>query len=478
MFTPPSAALFSADDSGPPHVPAETHTTSDAPAPPQVSRRVAVAAGIGHFLEWFDFAVYGFLAATLGRLFFPSDNPTTSLLASLAVFGVAFFFRPLGGLIIGSFGDRVGRRAALSLSIIVMGICTIGIGVLPTYAGIGIAAPILLVVLRCAQGFSAGGEYAGAAAFLVEYAPPHRRGLFSSVVSAGAGLGVMAGGAVTLALTASLSSEDMLSWGWRMPFLVAGPLAVLGLYVRLRLEDTPVYQSLQDAHEVEHSPLSSVAKHSRREILLVFACTAVTGLGFYYLATYVNTFLTTEIGLRPASALQIAVSGLAIYCMLCPLAGMLGDRIGRRPTMLIGAAGLALSAVPTFVLLATGNWVPAMVGIALLAWFEAMVNVMLGVIMVELFPARLRVTGSSIGFNVAQALVGGPGPFVAASIAAALTLVVAPAFYLVAVAIFAFLVLLKWLPETQGTSLFGAGTTTDPAHDLNAITTSRKAERS
>ncbi|MGE0218806.1 MFS transporter [Mycolicibacterium sp.] len=443
--------------------------SSSTPAPPRVSRQVAIAAGIGHFLEWFDFAVYGFLAATLGRLFFPTGNPTTSLLASLAVFGVAFFFRPLGGLVIGAFGDRVGRRAALSLAIIVMGICTIAIGLLPTYATIGIAAPVLLVVLRCAQGFSAGGEYAGAAAFLIEYAPVGKRGLFSSVVSAGAAFGVMFGGVVTLGLTAALPAEDMSAWGWRVPFLVAGPLAVLGLYVRLRLEDTPVYRNLQETREVEHAPLSSATRHSRKGILLVFACTSVTGLGFYYLATYVNTFLTTKVGLTPTSALQLAVIGLAIYCALCPLAGMVGDRIGRRPTMLIGAGGLALVAVPSFALLSTGNWALAITALLVLGWFEAMANVMLGVIMVELFPARLRVTGSSIGFNVAQALVGGPGPFIAAAIGAALTFAVAPAFYLVAVGTFAFVVLLKWLPETTGTSLFSNSShgVDTPADDLS-----------
>ncbi|MDF2825394.1 MAG: transporter [Mycobacterium sp.] len=453
MPNPPSVTPSPLDETGaaPATSPSETEGP---PAPPKVSRRVAVAAGIGHFLEWFDFAVYGFLAATLGRLFFPSDNPTTSLLASLAVFGVAFFFRPLGGLVIGSFGDRVGRRAALSLAIIVMGICTIGIGLLPSYASIGIAAPILLVLLRCAQGFSAGGEYAGAAAFLVEYAPERKRGLFSSVVSAGAALGVMFGAIVTLTLTSLLTPDDMSAWGWRVPFLVAGPLAVLGLYVRLRLEDTPVFRSLQETHEVEHAPLSSATKQSRSGILLVFACTSVVGLGFYYLATYVNTFLTTQVGFAPTSALQLAVAGLAVYSLMCPVAGMIGDRIGRRPTMLIGAGGIALVAVPSFLLLATGNWVLALIGLILLAVFEALANVMLGVIMVELFPARLRVTGNSVGFNVAQALVGGPGPFVAASIAAATTMIVAPAFYLVAVGTLAFFALLKWLPETQGTSLF------------------------
>jgi MHS family proline/betaine transporter-like MFS transporter len=436
--------------------------------PAGVSRRVAVAAGIGHFLEWFDFAAYGFLAATIGRLFFPSGDPTVSLLASLAVFGVAFFFRPLGGLLIGAFGDRGGRRAALSLSIVVMGLCTIGIGVLPTYATIGVAAPVLLVILRCAQGFSAGGEYAGAAAFLVEYAPAHRRGLYSSVVSAGAAVGVMGGGLVTLLLTATLSDDQMTGWGWRIPFLVAGPLAVLGLYVRLQLEDTPVFRELQRAHEVEHAPLRSAGRHSRSGILLVFVCTAVTGLGFYYLATYVVTFLTTEVELPKTMSLQLAILGLLLYSVMCPIAGLIGDRIGRRPTMLLGAAGLAVVAVPSFALLATGNWLLVIIGMALLAWFEALANVMLGVIMVELFPARLRVTGSSIGFNVAQALIGGPGPFIAASIAAAVALTVAPAFYLVAVAATAFLLLLRFLPETRGASLVSNSSPTTEIQEVRS----------
>ena len=268
----------------------------------------------------------------------------------------------------------------------------------------------------------------------------------------------MGGGVVTLSLTAMLSDDDMSGWGWRVPFLVAGPLAVLGLYVRLRLEDTPVFKTLQRAHEVEHAPLRNAGRHSRSGILLVFVCTAVTGLGFYYLATYVVTFLTTEVKMPKTSSLQLAVLGLALYSLMCPIAGIIGDRIGRRPTMLLGAGGLALVAIPSFALLATGNWVLAFIGVTLLAWFEALANVMLGVIMVELFPARLRVTGSSIGFNVAQALIGGPGPFIAASIAAAVALTVAPAFYLVAVAAVAFLLMLRFLPETQGVSLFSSHT--------------------
>ncbi|CCQ46141.1 sugar (and other) transporter family protein [Pseudarthrobacter siccitolerans] len=437
-------------------VPPEPQSTSiiaDGSLAPQVSKRVAVAAGIGHFLEWFDFAVYGFLAVTIGQLFFPSENPTVSLLSSLSVFGVAFLFRPMGGLIIGALGDRLGRRAALSLAIVLMGVCTLAIGLLPTYETIGIAAPILLVVFRCAQGFSAGGEYAGAATFLIEYAPHGRRGLWSSVVSAGAAIGVMGGGVVTLLLASSISSEEMSAWGWRVPFIVAGPLAVLGLYLRLRLEDTPVFRELQRTHEVEHAPLRSASKKSRSGILLVFTCTAVTGLGFYYLATFVITFLTVKVNMPRTAALELSILGLLIYSIMCPIAGMIGDRIGRRKTMLIGTIGIAVVTIPCFMLLGTGNWFLGLAGLVIFAAFEALVNVMLGVLMVELFPARLRVSGSSIGFNVAQALIGGPGPFIATAIASAFALLVAPAFYLAAVALICFFVLLRYLPETRGVSL-------------------------
>ena len=274
------------------------------------------------------------------------------------------------------------------------------------------------------------------------------------MVSAGAGIGVMAGGAITLLLTAALSDDQMSTWGWRVPFLIAGPLAVLGLYVRLRLEDTPVFQELQRAHEVEHAPLRSASKHSRSGILLVFVCTAVTGLGFYYLATFVVTFLSVEVHMARTSALQLAVLGLLLYSLMCPVAGMIGDRIGRRRTMLLGAGGVAVTALPCFALLSTGLWYLALIGVVILAAFEALANVMLGVLMVELFPARLRMTGSSIGFNTAQALIGGPGPFVATAIAAAVALIVAPAIYLAAIASVAFLLLLRYLPETRGVSLF------------------------
>jgi MHS family proline/betaine transporter-like MFS transporter len=420
---------------------------------PAVARRVAGAAAIGNFMEWFDFAVYGFFAATIGKVFFPSDNDTASLLASFAVFGIAFLLRPVGGFVLGAFGDRAGRRAALSLSVILMGVSTTLVATLPSYASVGMLAPLLLILLRCAQGFSAGGEWTGTSAFLVEYAPKHRRALWGSVVSATAACGTLAGALVALGLSTSLSEAQMQSWGWRLPFLLAAPLGAIGLYVRLRLEDTPVFRELQAAHEVADRPLQQAGAHNRRSIGLVMACASVSGLGYYYLGSYVVTYLTETMGMERPAALAITASGIACYALLCPVAGLVSDRVGRRPSVLVGCVGLAVVSLPMFALLATEAPVAAVLGMAVFGVFQAMVNVNGVVILVELFPAATRVSGSAIGYNLGLALIAGPGPLIAAALAAATDGGITPGLYVGAVALVAGLVLLRWLTETRGRPL-------------------------
>jgi MHS family proline/betaine transporter-like MFS transporter len=310
------------------------------------------------------------------------------------------------------------------------------------------------VLLRCLQGLSAGGEWAGSASFLVEYAPPRRRALWGSVVTATAALGSLGGALVAIALTAWLTPAQLESWGWRIPFVLAAPLAVAGLYVRLRLEDTPVYRRLQRRHEVSRTPLREALTRDLRPIALVFFCAAVEGLGYYYLATYVINYLTSDgVGMATSTALAATAAGLAVYAALCPLAGIASDRIGRRPCMLIGSAGLALVAIPVFVLMGTGSAAAVVLGIAVFAVFEALVNVTTVVLLVELFPARTRMSGGSIGFNVALAAIGGPGPLIAAALASALDVPGAGAFYMVAVALVSLVALAALLPETRGVEI-------------------------
>jgi MHS family proline/betaine transporter-like MFS transporter len=413
-------------------------------------RRAALAVGVGNFMEWFDFAVYGFFAPIMGKVFFPDSSATVGLLASLAVFGVAFFFRPIGGLVLGSLGDRRGRRFTLAASVLMMGVTTTLIAALPTYAQVGVLAPVLLVVLRCLQGFSAGGEWTGSAAFLLETTPSHRRGLYASVISATAALAVVAGSFVALLLQSVLGEDAMISWGWRIPFLLAAPLTVVGLYVRLKLDETPVFQELRVRDEVVDKPLRTAGKRDLKSVLLTLAFAAVQGLGFYYLATYVVNYLSQTVELSRPAALTLSAIGLTIYMGLCPVAGAISDRFGRRRVNLVGSVGYVLLGLPAFVLMGQGGVAPVLLGMLLLVLPQCLVSVTTVVMLVELFPAATRSSGSATGFNIALAFVAGPGPFVASAIAGATGSSVWPASYLVLVALVATVFLWRYLPETAG----------------------------
>jgi MHS family proline/betaine transporter-like MFS transporter len=415
-------------------------------------RVVALATGVGNFTEWFDFAIYGFLAATLGRLFFPGASPAASLLASLAVFGVAFFMRPLGGFVLGAVGDRLGRRALLTLSIGLMGLATTLIGLLPTYEGAGLLAPVLLVLLRCVQGFSAGAEWTGSAAFLIEHTPVDRRGRYASVVSATAALATCAGGLLVLFLELNLTAEQMAAWGWRIPFLVAVPLTAVGVWVRLKIDETPVFQRLVETGARAEAPLRQSGRDVRA-IALTFAFSSVQGLGFYYLATYVVTYLTATLELARPRALVLVAIGLVCYAILTPFAGALSDRWGRRRINLIGGFGLAVFSIPSFLLMGTGTAAGVVGGMVLFAVFQSMVSVTTVCMLVELFPAETRSTSSAIGFNLGLALIGGPGPLIAAAIASGTGSSTLPALYMVVVAAVCTLALVRWLPEVRGRTL-------------------------
>lgn len=419
----------------------------------RLRRKTALATGIGNFMEWFDFAVYGFFAVTIGDEFFPNDNPAVSLLSSLAAFGVAFFIRPVGGFVIGSIGDRKGRRWALTMTVGMMGATTTLIGVLPTYQQVGVLAPILLVLMRCLQGFSAGGEWTGSSAFLLEHAPAHRRGLFGSVISATAAIATVAGSVVALGLNTWLSDAALSSWGWRLPFLAAAPLGLIGLYIRLRIPETPVFVDLKERSAVESRPLIEGSRRNAKAIALSFFFASVQGLGFYYLATYVVNYLSESVHLARTTALALSGAGLLIYAGLCPFAGKLADRFGRRPVNVIGSAGHAIFSFPAFILMSTGNSALVLLGIVIFSISQSLVSVTTVVLLTEMFPAATRGSGSAIGFNLGLALIGGPGPFIAAAIAGASSYLPMPAIYMTAVAVVGFFVVLRWLPETNGRDL-------------------------
>jgi MFS transporter, MHS family, proline/betaine transporter len=416
--------------------------------------QAAFAVGVGNFMEWYDFAVYGFFAVIIGQLFFAGDSPAVGVLSALAVFAVGFFMRPLGGLILGPIGDKYGRRVALSISVLAMGLATTLIGILPTYEVIGIAAPLLLVLMRCVQGLSAGGEWTGSAAFLIEGAPKRRRALFGSVISGTAALASMVGSGFALWLSTIMTEQQIMDYGWRIPFLAALPLAAIGLYVRMKLDDTPVFNELQATRHVDAAPLKHGAKKNLKPILLSIAFAAVQGLGYYYLATYVVNYLQVTLELDRANALLLSGIGLFIYMCLCPVAGLLSDRFGRRKLNIIGTIGYVILPIPVFMIMATGNPVLIILGLILLGMTQCLVSVTTVVMLVELFPASTRATSSAIGFNIALAFIAGPGPYAGAFLAASLGNAVAPAFYQVLVAGLALIVLAKWLPESSKQNIY------------------------
>lgn len=416
--------------------------------------KTAFAVGIGNFMEWFDFAVYGYFAAVVGALFFASDDPMIGLLSSLSVFAVGFVMRPLGGLIFGPIGDRKGRKFALVLSVLLMGVATTLIGCLPTFHDIGVTATVLLVALRMVQGLSAGGEGASAITFLIESAPKNRRGLVGSVIPASAALSFVAGSFAALLVNSLLGETEMLAWGWRIPFLIAAPLSIIGLYVRLRIEESPVFEALVEKDELATSPLKLPLVNGWRSPLVAFAVSAVGGTGIYFLATYMNTQLSTVAGFPKTTALTLMTVALISYMALCPLAGWLADRFGRRPINLLGTIGHLVLTIPVFLLVGSGSQAAALLGLVLMAISQSMVVVTNFVIIVELFPAASRSSSVSLAYNLALAFVAGPGPFVAAWLFTSTGNPLSPAFYLIGVAAVCLPILLAWLPETLGRNLF------------------------
>ena len=414
--------------------------------------QAALAVGIGNFMEWFDFAIYGFFAVIIGQLFFAADDPVVGLLSSLAVFAAGFLMRPLGGFILGPIGDKYGRRAALSISVLAMGVATTIIGFIPTYQTIGILAPILLVILRCIQGLSAGGEWTGSAAFLIEGAPKNRRGLYGSVISATAALATVAGSGFALWLNSILTTEQLMDFGWRIPFWAAGPLALVGLYVRLRLDDTPVFKQMAAERATQATPKKK--KFSIKATLLTIVFAAIQGTGYYFLATYVVNYLEVTVELVRADALLLSGIGLFVYMLFCPIAGMISDRFGRRMPNIIGTIGYVIIPVPAFLMMSTGNPALVIIGLVMLGATQCLVSVTTVVMLVELFPASSRATGSAIGFNIALAFIAGPASYIGAFLAASTGNPVSPAFYLIFLAIVGLIVLPKWLPESSKQDIF------------------------
>jgi MHS family proline/betaine transporter-like MFS transporter len=384
-----------------------------------------IAASIGNALEWFDFVVYGFFAVTMAKLFFPAENETVSLLLALATFGVTFVMRPLGAIVLGSYADRRGRKAALTLAITLMMVGTAIIAIAPTYSSIGLLAPILVVAARMIQGFSAGGEFGSATAFLAEQ-NPDRRGFFASWQFASQGLTTILATAFGATLASTLSTDQMEAWGWRLPFvfgLLIGPVAY---YIRRHIDETIEFRSTTGSE----APLREALSGSKTRLLISFGTVILTTVAMYTIL-FMPTYATRQLGLPASGSFMAILLTGAIQVMLIPLVGALSDRYGRIPISFAAAAAILLTIYPMFAWLAAAPtlqtllMVQAIIGVLLAGYMGA-----IPALMSELFPTRLRTTGLSISYSFGVAIFGGFAPFINAWMIELTGSKLAPSFYL------------------------------------------------
>jgi MHS family proline/betaine transporter-like MFS transporter len=418
-------------------------------------RRAIGACAIGNATEWYDFTTYGYLAAIIGAVFFPSENDSVQLLAAFAAFAAAFVVRPLGGLFFGPLGDKIGRQSVLATTIILMAAATFAIALLPGYATIGIWAPILLVFLRVVQGFSTGGEYGGAATFMAEYAPDNRRGFLTSWLEFGTLSGVVLGASLVTILTIALPEEAMNSWGWRVPFLIAGPLGIAGLYLRLKLEDTPGFKALEEAGEVEESPLKDTFTQAWQPMLLCGGITILVAIAAYVFYTFMPSYLTNVLDVGENTSLLILVLALLVMMAVITFVGRLSDRVGRKRVLGGACVGFILLSYPAFWLMSLGNWFTTIAGVLIIALLLVLTLGTIPSTLPALFPTKSRYGGFAISYNVSVSAFGGTAPLIVTALVSATGSIFMPAFYLMAAALVA-IIPISLMAETARQPLIGS----------------------
>jgi MHS family proline/betaine transporter-like MFS transporter len=396
---------------------------------------------VGNTMEWYDVGVFGYLITTMGPVFLPESDPTTQTLFLLGTFAATFIARPLGGVIFGWMGDKMGRQKILAATLMLMAASTFAIGLLPGYAQIGLWAAALLVLLKIIQGFSTGGEYAGATTFVSEYAPDKRRGFFASFLDMGSYLGFALGAALVSALQLTLGQAAMEEWGWRIPFLIAGPLGLVAIYFRSKIEESPQFQATLDAQEdiaknaaasdeaAAKGPVGIVKAYWRSLIVAMILVAAANTAG-YALTSYMPTYLTESKGYDEVHGTLLTIPVLVVMSLCIPLTGKLSDRIGRRPVLWIGALSTVILAAPAFMLIGIGEVWSTLAGLALIAFPVTFYVANLASALPAQFPTSSRYGAMGIAYNFSVAIFGGTTPFIVAALINATGNDMMPAYYL------------------------------------------------
>ncbi|MFJ1747868.1 glycine betaine/L-proline transporter ProP [Streptomyces sp. NPDC088116] len=468
---------------------AEDVTITDKPE----VRRAVSAAALGNTMEWFDFGVYAYLAGTLGEVFFPSSSPATQVVSAFATFAAAFLVRPLGGLVFGPLGDRIGRKRVLAATMIMMAISTFAVGFLPGYATIGFAAPVLLLVCRLVQGFSTGGEYAGATTYIAEYAPDKRRGFLGSWLDFGTFVGYSLGSGIVTVLTAALGEDGMVDWGWRIPFLIAGPLGLIGLYMRLRLEETPAFQreAEQARREAEESGgdedpteaarqsgqgrLKEIFTRHWEAVLICMGLVLLYNVTNYMVTSYLPTFMTETLGQDALTAQLLVLGTMIVVALTITVVGRTSDRWGRRPVFMAGSVALVVLAVPAVLLIRAGGILLPAFGCLILGLLLVCFAGTSASTLPALFPTRLRYGALSISFNISVSLFGGTTPLFVSGLVELTGSEMVPAYYLMAAGVIGFIATF-FLHETAGKPLRGSGPMVESTEQAQALVADSRVE--
>jgi MFS transporter, MHS family, shikimate and dehydroshikimate transport protein len=381
--------------------------------------KAALSAFIGSTIEWYDFFLYGTAAALVfPHLFFPKSDPLIGTLQAFATFTLGFLARPLGGIIFGHFGDKIGRKSMLVVTLLIMGICTSLIGLLPSYESVGVMAPILLIVLRLLQGIGVGGEWGGAALMSVEHAPKGKKGFYGSLMQTGV-IGGLLLSTLVFSVASMLPEDQFLSWGWRIPFLISILLVMVGLFIRMRITETPEFEKVKESGKNARFPIVEVLKNHPKQVLLAMGARFAENVSFYVFSTFALTYATTQLHLPKSMLLNGVTLAAAFELITIPLFGALSDKIGRRPLFLGGAAFTALCAFPFFWMLKTGS--TSMTWLALVLVFAIGHGAMNGpevAFFSELFDTRVRYSGISLGYQLCSVFAGGLAPLIATSLLA------------------------------------------------------------
>ncbi|WP_085524372.1 MFS transporter [Tuberibacillus sp. Marseille-P3662] len=410
-------------------------------------KKATIATAMGNLVEWYEYGVYSYTAGIIGAQFFPQSSNTATFLYAFAVFALSFFLRPLGGMIFGSIGDRLGRKKILTITIVLMSASTAAIGIIPTYGSIGLTATFLLILMRMLQGLAAGGEYGGATVFMNESAPHRRRGLFTSFLESGVLLGYTIGAGFVACLTFFLNPDDMSAWGWRIPFICSLPLALTGMYLRTKLDDTPVYTQMRDNHALSQTPLREMFQTARKPLLIAFCCVSFANGAYYTLLTYLPSYFETEIGLSAGESLTVTMVGMIFMMLLIPIVGMLSDRFGRKLFMMSATVLTMLTAISIISFVSSGSPAGPIVGFLSLG---ILVSLFVGAhpsALPPLFPNRVRNSAYAFSYNVSTAIFGGGAPFIITSLKSLNGSPLMPAFFLMFTAIVAIIAIVI-MPET------------------------------